>query len=157
MLNKIYKNFTFKTFTKNRVIYRKDMDLSKKLCVVLDGNIVDKGTNRIVGSPYKILFESNVANGREYIIKNDLIAESNCVIAEANYENIKNNLGGHNKGDKNLSNSNEMVAIEKIRLFTNLDMRKKELIQKNLKTEKFNNGVKILIQGTFSNKLYIMI
>ena len=156
MLNKIYKNFTFKTFTKNRVIYRKDMDLSKKLCVVLDGNIVDKGTNRIVGSPYKILFESNVANGREYIIKNDLIAESNCVIAEANYENIKNNLGGHNKGDKNLSNSNEMVAIEKIRLFTNLDMRKKELIQKNLKTEKFNNGVKILIQGTFSNKLYII-
>ena len=152
ILNAIFKNFIFKTFRKNNVIFKKDLDLSKKMCVVLDGNIIEKGTNKIVGREYQILFEDNIAKENEFIIKNDLIAESNCIIAEANYQNIKtflgdnNNINNINKSDKNQISSNEMMVIQKIKLFSNLDMKRKELIQKNLKIEKNNNGVKILIR-----------
>ena len=52
--------------------------------------------------------------------------------------------------------SHEMKAIEKIKLFRHLNMAKKEIIEKNLKIEKFNNGEKILIQGNTGNKLYII-
>lgn len=50
ILNKAFKSFNFKTFRKNGVIYRKDFDISKKMCVILDGNVIDKGTNRVVGN-----------------------------------------------------------------------------------------------------------
>ena len=156
ILNKAFKSFNFKTFRKNGVIYRKDFDISKKMCVILDGNIIDKGTNRVVGKSYDILFEDNVAKENEMKIKNDLISESNCVIAEANNEDIQTALGKSTIKNENISDSTEMKAIEKIRLFRNLNHSKKELIEKNLKVEKFNNGDKILIQGNLGNKLYII-
>ena len=167
-LNKVFRFFHFRSFIKNSVIYRKDTDLSKKLCVILDGYIIDKGTNKIIAKAYDILFEHNVVNGNENKIKNDLISESNCIIAEANYEEFRNTLGVENTADiltrsKTISNvkiykniSSEMKIIEKINLFRNLNTSKKELIAKNLKIEKFNNGDKILIQGNSGNKLYII-
>ena len=152
ILNKAFRFFNFKNFRKNSVIYRNKIDISKKLCVVLDGNIIDKGTNKIIAETYDILFEDNVVNENEYIIKNDLTSESNCIIAEANYGEVKNMLVGGNSKEM----SHEMKAIEKINLFRNLNKAKKELIEKNLKIEKFNNGDKILIQGNIGNKLYII-
>ena len=46
--------------------------------------------------------------------------------------------------------------IDKIGIFKNLESSKKKLIQKNLKTDKFKNNEKILIQGNEGNKLYII-
>ena len=248
LLNNAFRSFNIKSFRKNSVIYRKQMDISKKMCVILDGNVIDKGTNTIIAKPYDILFEDNIVNENECIINNDLISESNCIIAEANYGDIKNifgeaniksakgvsrvpnqtnliekikifrhlpgiiNIGANNssigrsnigtrnaigtnnikrdrgishekntfekiklfrnlpgivdvkntslRGDNKIKNANEisheMKAIEKIKLFRHLNKAKKELIEKNLKVEKFNNGEKILIQGNTGNKLYII-
>ena len=155
VLNKAFRFFHFKNYRKNAVIYRKQLDISKKLCVILEGNILDKGTNKIIAEAYSILFEDNVVNENECLIKNDLVSDSNCIIAEANYGDVKNMLGGSNsKSSKEMSH--EMKAIEKIKLFRHLNMAKKEIIEKNLKIEKFNNGEKILIQGNTGNKLYII-
>ena len=57
-------------------------------------------------------------------IKNDLISESNCVIAEANNEDIQTALGKSTIKNENISDSTEMKAIEKIRLFRNLNHSK---------------------------------
>ena len=35
------------------------------MCVVLDGYVIDKGTNTIIAKAYNILFEDNVVNGNE--------------------------------------------------------------------------------------------
>ena len=119
ILNNAFRSFNIKSFRKNSVIYRKQMDISKKICVVLDGNIIDKGTDTVIAEPYNILFEDNVVNENEYIIQNDLISESNCIIAEANYGDIKNIFGeGNIKIAK--GNSHEATLIEKIKLFRNL-------------------------------------
>ena len=157
-LNKIFKCFNFKSFRKNAVIIRKDTDISKKLCVILDGNVIDKGTNEIIGETYNILFEDNIINGNEYKIKDDLISESNCIIAEALYEDIKKNLSGENNNIKNEKKSitQEMMAIENVKFCKYLNYDKKELFLKNLKLEKFNSGTKILTQGGNNDKLYII-
>jgi len=105
LLNKIFNSFNFRTFKKNNVIYRKGTDISKKMCIVLEGSIIEKGTNKIQGEKNDILFEHNLFKENEYKISNDLICDSNCLIAEINYEDIKNALGG-NSNKYNNSNSN---------------------------------------------------
>ena len=114
-LNKIFKYFNFKSFRKNSTVYRKQIDISKKLCVILHGNIIDKGTNKIIGETYDILFEDNVVNENEYKIKNDLISEENCIIAEANYEDVKNDLGINIDHKIGVSSSLPVIPAQKYR------------------------------------------
>jgi cGMP-dependent protein kinase len=90
----------------------------------------------------------------EYILKHDLVADPDCTIAEADFGEIKNALGGSLKAAKNISS--KINTIAKINFFRNLTDEKKELIQKELKIEKFNNGKKIIMQGGVGNKLYII-
>ena len=154
MLVKTFASFSFKSFKKDEVVYEQGTDARQKLCVILEGNIVDKKINKIEGKRYEVLFEEQMANGEEYIIKHDLVADPDCTIAEADFAAIKNALGGSIKAAKNASS--QINTLGKINFFRNLTDEKKELIQKELKTEKFNNGKKIIMQGQSGNKLYII-
>ena len=154
MLVKTFSFFSFKTFKKDEVVYESGIDATKKLCVILEGNIIDKTINKIEGKRYEVLFEKELANSNEYIIKHDLSADPDCTIAEADFEEIKKALGGSLKAAK--SASSQINTLSKIRFFNNLTDDKKELIQKELKIEKFNNGKKIIMQGNTGNKLYII-
>jgi len=154
MLVKTFSYFSFKSFKKDEVIYEGGTDSRKKLCVILEGNIVDKKINKIEGKRYEVLFEDKLASGQEYIIKHDLLADPDCTIAEANFDEIKKALGGSLKAAK--SASSQINTLSKINFFSNLTDDKKELIQKELKIEKFNNGKKIIMQGGVGNKLYII-
>ena len=153
MLAKTFSYFSFKSFKRDEVVYESGTDASKKLCVILEGNIIDKTINKIEGKRYEVLFENELANSEEYIIKHDLLADPDCTIAEADFDEIKRALGGL-KAAKNASS--QINTLSKIRFFRSLNDDKKELIQKELKIEKFNNGKKIIMQGAIGNKLYII-
>ena len=119
LLNKIFNSFNFKNFKKNNIIYRKGTDVSKKMCVILEGNIIEKGTNKIQGEKNDILFEQKLSKENEYKINNDLFCDSNCLIAEANYEDIKNTLEGNSNiksNDYNSSQSNNRNVVKLNRL-----------------------------------------
>ena len=154
MLAKTFSYFSFKSFKRDEVVYESGTDASKKLCVILEGNIIDKTINKIEGKRYEVLFENELANSEEYIIKHDLLADPDCTIAEADFDEIKRALGGSLKAAKNASS--QINTLSKIRFFRSLNDDKKELIQKELKIEKFNNGKKIIMQGAIGNKLYII-
>ena len=154
MLAKTFMHFNFKNFKRDEVIYESGTDITKKLCVILEGNIVDQKINKIEGKRHEVLFENEMANEQEYILKHDLQADPDCTIAEADFGEIKKALGGSLKSAKNASS--QINTLSKIRFLANLTDDKKELIQKELKVEKFNNGKKILMQGSTGNKLYII-
>ena len=154
ILNKAFHFFKFRNLKKGMTLYRKGQDVSKKMCVILDGRVIYKGNNQIVGKTYEILFEEEMISESEYKIQNDIVSDSNTILAEANYNEVKNALGGNIQTATKVSS--EMNVIDKIKLFKNLNMAKKELIQKNLKIEKFSNGQKILVQGGIGDKLYII-
>ena len=154
ILNKAFKFFKFRSVRKGTVIYRKGTEMHKKMCVILEGNVIDKGTNKVEGKTYELLFEDNVVNEKELKLQNDLVANSNCIIAEANYDDVKVVLGGDIKVAKEVSHA--LNAIDNIKLFRNLNAAKKEIIQKNLKVEKFSSGQKIILQGSIGDKLYIV-
>ena len=154
MLAKTFSFFSFKSFKKDEVVYESGTNANKKLCVILEGNIVDKKINKIEGKRYEVLFENQISSGQEYIIKHNLLADPDCTIAEADFEEIQKALGGSLKAAKNASS--QINTFAKIHFLKNLTDDKKELIQKELKTEKFNNGKKIIMQGGVGNKLYII-
>ena len=154
LLNKAFDLFTFRKIKRDEVVYEEGTDVTEKICLVLDGTLVDKTKNKVEGKRLTILFENELVSQNGYKIKNSLTSEPDCIIAEADYEKFKDVLGGCLK-NANIA-SKKFTAIDNINIFKDLSEDKKEKIEKNLKLEKFNNGKKIISQGQIGNKLYII-
>ena len=134
LLNKAFNLFNFRKIKRDEVVYEKGTDITKKICLVLDGTLVDKNKNKVEGERLTILFENELVSQNEFKINNTLTAEPDCIIAEADYEKFKDILGGGLK--KALTASKRLRAIENINIFKDLSEDKKDKIEKNLKLEK---------------------
>ena len=154
MISKSFKLFSFRSLKYNELVYPKDQKICEKLCVVLEGNIVDKTINKVEAKRYEILFEQQLVNGSNELIKHDLLAEPDCVLAEIDYDKFKEAIGGDLKAAH--TKSNQLKSFGNISLFRILSDEKIEFLQNNLKLEKFQNGKKIITQGEVGDKLYII-
>ena len=154
MIAKTFSLFKFNSFQNNEVIFEKGADLNNKLIVVLEGNIVDKNKNKVEGKRSEILFDKKLLEGKMGKADNNLVADPDCVIAEADYSEFKNLLGGDIKAAQ--KKSVQINSIENILFFKILSEDKIEFILNNLKEEKFDNGKKIITQGEKGDKLYII-
>ena len=154
MIGKTFKFFTFKSLKNGEVAYPKGKKINEKLCVVLEGNIVDKKINKVEAKRYEILFESKLSEGSSDAIKNDLVAEPDCILAEIDYEKFQEILGGDLKTAQ--AKSNQLASFANIGFFRILSDDKIEFLQNNLKIEKFQNGKKIITQGDIGDKLFII-
>ena len=133
MISKTFGFFSFRSLKNGELVYPKDQRVCEKLCVVLEGNIIDKTINKVEAKRYEILFEKQLVEGSAEVIKHDLLAEPDA----------------HTK-------SNQLKSFGNISLFRILSDEKIEFLQNNLKIEKFHNGKKIITQGEVGNKLYII-
>ena len=154
MISKTFSYFSFRSLKQDELVYPKGQKISEKLCVVLEGNIVDKKINKIEAKRYEILFEKQLSEGTSDIIKNNLIAEPDCVLAEIDFNQFKETLGGDLKTAQ--AKSNQLNSFDNIALFRILSDDKIEFLQNNLKVEKFQNGKKIINQGDIGDKLFII-
>ena len=154
MISKTFSDFSFRSLQRNEVIYPEGQKITQKLCVVLEGNIVDKKINKVEAKRYEILYENQLIEGSDNLIKHDLLAEPDCVLAEIDFEKFKEALGGDLK--KAQTKSNQLNSVGNIPLFRILSDDKIEFIQNNLKIEKFQNGKKIINQGDIGDKLFII-
>ena len=154
MISKTFGFFSFRSLKNGELVYPKDQRVCEKLCVVLEGNIIDKTINKVEAKRYEILFEKQLVEGSAELIKHDLLAEPDCILAEIDFDKFKEELGG----DLNIAHtkSNQLKSFGNISLFRILSDEKIEFLQNNLKIEKFHNGKKIITQGEVGNKLYII-
>ena len=58
MISKTFEHFSFRSLKFDELVYPKEQKISEKLCVVLEGNIIDKTINKIEAKRYEILFET---------------------------------------------------------------------------------------------------
>jgi hypothetical protein len=123
LLNKAFDLFTFRKIKRDEVVYEEGTDVTKKICLILDGTIVDKNKNKVEGKRLTILFENELISQNEYKINNELNAEPDCIIAEADYKKFNEILGGGLKNAK--ITSQKFQAIDNINLFKNLSEDKK--------------------------------
>ena len=154
MISKTFEHFSFRSLGNNEIIYPKGQKICEKLCVVLEGNIVDKKINKVEAKRYEILYENELSEGSENLIKHDLLADPDCVLAEIDFEKFKEVLGGDLK--KAQTKSNQLDSFGNISLFRILSDDKIEFLQDNLKLERFQNGKKIINQGDIGDKLFII-
>ena len=154
MISKTFKYFSFRSLKYDELVYPKDQKVCEKLTIVLEGNIIDKTINKIEAKRYEILFEKQLFEGSGETIKHDLLAEPDCLLAEIDFEKFKESLGG----DLNIAQTKsiQLKSFSNISLFRLLSDEKIDVIQKNLKIEKFSNGKKIINQGEVGDKLYII-
>jgi cGMP-dependent protein kinase len=154
MISKTFKYFSFRSLKNGELVYPKGQKINEKLCVVLEGNIVDKKINKVEAKRYEILFEKKISEGNSDAIKNNLVAEPDCILAEIDYDKFKEMLGGDIKTAQ--TKSNQLTSFGNIALFRILSDEKIEFLQNNLKVEKFQNGKKIINQGDIGDKLFII-
>ena len=154
MISKTFSDFSFRSLKNNEIIYPKGQKITEKLCVVLEGNIVDKKINKVEAKRYEILYENQLSEGSDASIKHDLLAEPDCVLAEIDFDKFIEALGGDLKTAQ--TKSNQLNSVGNIPLFRILSDDKIEFIQNNLQIEKFQNGKKIINQGDIGDKLFII-
>ena len=154
MISKTFQYFNFRSLKFNELVYPKGQKICDKLCVVLEGNIVDKKINKVEAKRYEILFEKKLSEGTEDVLKNNLVAEPDCILAEIDFDKFKETLGGDLNEAQ--TKSNQLASFEHVPMFRILSDDKIEFLQNNLKLEKFHNGKKIITQGEIGDKLYII-
>jgi len=154
MISKTFPYFNFRSLKYHELVYPKNQQICEKLCVVLEGNIQDTTINKTEAKRYEILFEQQLVEGSNDLIKHDLLAEPDCVLAEIDFEKFKELLGGDLKTAQ--TKSVQLKSFGNISLFRILSDEKIEFLQNNLKVEKFQNGKKIINQGDVGDKLYII-
>ena len=154
IISKTFKFFSFRSLKNGELVYPKGQKINEKLCVVLEGNIVDKKINKVEAKRYEILFEKKLSEGNTDNIKNNLLAEPDCILSEIDYEKFQEILGGDIKTAQ--TKSNQLESFRNIPLFRILSDEKIEFLQNNLKVEKFQNGKKIINQGDIGDKLFII-
>ena len=154
MISKTFQFFSFRSLKYDELVYPKNQKVCEKLCVVLEGNIVDKTINKVEAKRYEILFEKELVNGSKDAIKHDLVAQPDCVLAEIDFDKFKETIGGDLKTAQ--TKSIQLNSFGNISLFRILSDEKIEFLQNNLKIEKFHNGKKIINQGDVGDKLYII-
>ena len=69
MISKTFKYFQFRSLKFNELVYPKDQNICEKLCVVLEGNIIDKKINKIEAKRYEILYEEQLVNNSDELIQ----------------------------------------------------------------------------------------
>ena len=154
IISKSFQYFKFRSLKNNEIVYQKGQKINQKLCVVLEGNIVDKKINKVEAKRYEILFEKKLSEGAEDVLKNNLVAEPDCILAEIDFDKFKETLGGDLNEAQ--TKSNQLASFEHVPMFRILSDDKIEFLQNNLKVEKFANGKKIITQGEIGDKLFII-
>ena len=141
IIAKSFQYFNFRSLKNNEIVYQKGQKINEKLCVVLEGNIVDKKINKVEAKRYEILFEKKLSEGADDVLKNNLVAEPDCILAEIDFAKFKETLGGDLNEAQ--TKSNQLASFEHVPMFRILSDDKIEFLQNNLKVEKFANGKKI--------------
>ena len=154
IIAKSFQYFKFRSLKNNEVVYPKGQKICEKLCVVLEGNIVDKKINKVEAQRYEVLYEKKLGEGSGDVLKNNLVAEPDCILAEIDFNKFKETVGGDLNEAQ--TKSNQLASFEHVPMFRILSDDKIEFLQNHLQVEKFANGKKIITQGEVGDKLFII-
>ena len=140
IISKSFQYFKFRSLKNNEIVYQKGQKINQKLCVVLEGNIVDKKINKVEAKRYEILFEKKLSEGAEDVLKNNLVAEPDCILAEIDFDKFKETLGGDLNEAQ--TKSNQLASFEHVPMFRILSDDKIEFLQNNFKSGKIRQREK---------------
>lgn len=155
LIEQAYQLFKVSCHSYNTVVFKaQGYKSSQSIAVIIEGNLVDKVNGQVIAKRGDILFESSISTKKDAIIKNDLIADPDCVIAGVEINVFCKELGG--TLDELMEKSIALDSIQHIPLFKNFNQTKLQKLCKLIKIEQFENGKNIIVEGQSGNKFYIV-
>jgi cGMP-dependent protein kinase len=154
LIENAFECFSFINYHKNDPIIKSGHVMSSKLIIIIQGNIINNKINQVMGKTGEILFEENVVSMSNEKYNYDLVAEPDCLVAEASTENFLKFLGSSFKDILKISNA--LDSFGKIPLFRNFPQKKLDILTNIIKVQTFENGKKIIKQGEVDDKFYII-
>ena len=94
LLEEFFNLFKIRNLLKNEILFNKDNNITNKLIVVVDGNLIYSNNEKeeYLAKRGEILFEDLIWNQTENIAKDDIIAFPDCLIVEADINEIFNKI-----------------------------------------------------------------
>ena len=158
LLENTFELFTIKNYNKGQVVLKSGYNLTSKIIILIEGNLINQKINKVICKRHDIAFENELINNNIAIqdekLKYDLIADPDCLLVEADKNEFFNSLGG-NFNDL-IRKSIAMDLLVRIPIFKNLSSSKLEILCKITNIESFNNGHRIITQGETDYKLFII-
>ena len=154
LLDKVKDLFRSINLKKDECAYKKGYIKSKKIVVVIDGNLINSITNDIVANRGDILFEKELFNEVQEEIDFDIVPHPDCLLVEADTNKFFQILGGSFK--QLMTQTSIIDTLQKVRIFRNLTVSKLEHLVEVIREEKFKDGENIMTQGEKGNKFYIL-
>ena len=153
--DELFEIFRINYYENNKVVFPKQSNKNKKICVVISGKLINEKNKNILAKTEN-LFGEDIINNKENLDAN-IISEEESLLLEASWkEIIKAN-------EKNYNSQNKLDLIEtvnnlkKIKIFSTLRETKYLEIAKCVSKCTFTNNNIILSEGKIAEKFFIII
>lgn len=155
ILENAFPSFETKFFSyKETAIDAKTYKSNNTITVLIEGNLVDKITSQVICKRGEILMESSVSSNKEQKLKNDLVADPDCILVTISKDVFLKDYSG--SFDLLFNKSNALGSIAQIPLFKNFSQQKLQTLCNLIKVQTYENGKSIIVQGQQGNKFYIV-
>ena len=154
-IEKIYKYFNIVNLNKDNVAFPIGHKKSSKFVIIISGNLINSKSKEIIASPLNILFEEDIIALSDDKIKYALDPSPDALFFEGDTNEILKYLQCKSFEDvltKNIIFEN----LSKIVLFKSFSQLKLYKLINLIHTEQYEEGEKIIKEGTTGEKFYIV-
>ena len=155
---KILEDCIIKSYEDNEVIINKEQlnNPTKKLYVLLSGNLVSKETNQILASRGELYGENSIKNDNNKKQKYQVIGKNDVKLLEFDWSIIPSKFGFEGNTKKFLSLFSKVEILRNISLFKETPINKLIDIVKLMKKTSFKKDQVIFKEGEVGNLLYMV-
>ena len=155
LLNKTLTTFKVANLHKNDTIFKSGYHKASKLVVVIDGSLINKQTSQIVAQRGSIVFEDEIITpNNKDTINYDIIANPDCLIAQADMKDFTQVLGGDII--KVMKLHTILDSLVQVRILKYIPNQKLEHLAEVVCEETFQENENIITEGEEGKKFYIV-
>ena len=147
-----YKIFKLKYYQDGEVVYKKNLDQNKKLCVIISGILKQEKTNKIEAKEEEV-FGDNIIDSKEDL-NNEIISFGESLIFEASWKNIVSSC--EIDKNNNLDIFETVRNLKRVKILNNIHEIKMLELAKAVHKETYKNDTLISKEGELANKFYIV-
>lgn len=155
LIETIFQQLTVKSYQNHDIVVVKNFLASRKLIVVLYGNIVKSSDpNFVVESSPSVLFGENIFRGVNQMVLEPLEAFPECVILTGYVSKILQIIGC--SFDQMVEQSKVLESLLQTSIFRNINLSKLEELSKKISIVTVNKEEIIYSEGEVSEELFIL-
>ncbi|MCQ2816280.1 MAG: cyclic nucleotide-binding serine/threonine-protein kinase [archaeon] len=154
LIEKIFTLFEATNLEGGMIAFPKGYKKSSYIVVIIDGNLINATTGKIVAERGSILFEKELFINKDEVTDYDLVPSPDCLLIKANTDAVISKIGG--SLIQVMDETDIFESLSKVSIFKNLPRKKMELISQKTRTNIYENEQKIIKEGEIGVTLYIV-